>query len=36
MLASLPTCRLLEFVVPFEVRGWKLAGTLVPFAYVEP
>lgn len=24
----------LEFVGPFEVRGWKLAGTLVPFAYI--
>jgi hypothetical protein len=23
-----------EFVGPFEVRGWKLAGTLVPFAYI--
>jgi hypothetical protein len=27
---------LLEFVGPFGVRGWKLPGTLVPFAYVEP
>ena len=24
----------LEFVGLFEVRGWKLAGTLVPFAYI--
>jgi hypothetical protein len=24
----------LEFVGPFEPRGWKLAGTLVPFAYI--
>jgi hypothetical protein len=24
----------LEFVGPFEVRGWKLAGTLVPLAYI--
>src|SRR5215213_5728523 len=24
----------LEFVGPFEVRGWNLAGTLVPFAYI--
>jgi hypothetical protein len=24
----------LEFVGPFEVRGWKLAGALVPFAYI--
>jgi hypothetical protein len=24
----------LEFVGPFEVRGWKLAGTLIPFAYI--
>jgi hypothetical protein len=23
-----------EFVGPFEVRGWKLAGTLVPLAYI--
>jgi hypothetical protein len=24
----------LEFVGPFEPRGWKLAGTLVPLAYI--
>ena len=24
----------LEFVGPFEVRGWRLAGALVPFAYI--
>jgi Domain of unknown function (DUF4386) len=24
----------LEFVGPFEVKGWKLAGTIVPIAYV--
>jgi hypothetical protein len=23
----------LEFVGPFEVKGWKLAGTIVPIAY---
>jgi hypothetical protein len=23
----------LEFVGPFEVEGWKLAGTIVPIAY---
>ena len=23
-----------EFVGPFEERGWKLAGTIVPIAYV--
>jgi uncharacterized protein DUF4386 len=23
-----------EFVGPFEARGWKLAGTLVPLAYI--
>ena len=24
----------LEFVGPFEPRGWKPAGTLVPLAYI--
>ena len=24
----------LEFVGPFELRGWKLAGTLTPVAYL--
>jgi hypothetical protein len=24
----------LEFVRPFEVTGWELAGTIVPIAYV--
>jgi hypothetical protein len=24
----------LEFVGPFEVRGWKLTGILVPVAYI--
>ena len=24
----------LEFVGPFEVKGWKLAGTIVPIAYI--
>jgi hypothetical protein len=30
------TCPLgsLEFVGPFEPGGWKLAGTLVPLAYI--
>jgi hypothetical protein len=24
----------LEFVGPFEEKGWKLAGTIVPIAYI--
>ena len=34
MLAPLFVLGSLEFVGPFEPRGWKLAGTLVPFAYI--
>jgi hypothetical protein len=34
LLAPLFVLGSLEFVGPFEVRGWKLAGTLVPFAYI--
>ena len=34
VLAPLFVLGSLEFVGPFEVRGWKLAGTLVPLAYV--
>jgi hypothetical protein len=34
LLAPLFVVGSLEFVGPFEVRGWKLAGTLVPFAYI--
>ena len=34
VLAPLFVLGSLEFVGPFEVRGWKLAGTLVPFAYI--
>jgi hypothetical protein len=34
LLAPLFVLGSLEFVGPFEVRGWKLAGTLVPLAYV--
>ena len=33
-LAPLFVLGSLEFVGPFEGRGWKLAGTLVPFAYI--
>jgi hypothetical protein len=25
---------LLEFVGPFEEQGWKLAGAIVPIAYI--
>jgi hypothetical protein len=34
LLAPLFVLGSLEFVGPFEVRGWKLAGALVPFAYI--
>jgi Domain of unknown function (DUF4386) len=34
VLAPLFVLGSLEFVGPFEVRGWKLAGTLVPVAYI--
>ena len=34
LLAPLFVLGSLEFVGPFEVRGWKLAGTLVLFAYI--
>ena len=34
VLAPLFVVGSLECVGPFEVRGWKLAGTLVPFAYI--
>jgi uncharacterized protein DUF4386 len=34
-LAPLFVLGSLEFVGPFEPRGWKLAGTLVPFAYIS-
>ena len=34
LLAPLFVLGSLEFVGPFEVRGWKLAGTLIPFAYI--
>jgi hypothetical protein len=34
LLAPLFVLGSLEFVGPFEPRGWKLAGTLVPFAYI--
>ena len=34
LLAPLFVVGSLEFVGPFEVRGWKLAGTLVPLAYI--
>jgi hypothetical protein len=34
LLAPLFVLGSLEFVGPFEARGWKLAGTLVPFAYI--
>jgi hypothetical protein len=33
-LAPLFVLGSLEFVGPFEPRGWKLAGTLVPLAYI--
>jgi hypothetical protein len=33
-LAPLFVLGSLEFVGPFEVRGWRLAGTLVPLAYI--
>ena len=33
-LAPLFVLGSLEFVGPFEMRGWRLAGTLVPFAYI--
>ena len=34
LLAPLFVLGALEFVGPFEPRGWRLAGTLVPFAYI--
>src|SRR5919109_4857152 len=34
LLAPLFVLDSLEFVGPFEPRGWKLAGTLVPIAYI--
>jgi hypothetical protein len=34
LLAPLFLLGSLEFVGPFELRGWKLAGTLVPLAYI--
>jgi hypothetical protein len=34
VLAPLFLLGSLEFVGPFEPRGWKLAGTLVPVAYI--
>ena len=34
LLAPLFVLGSLEFVGPFEVHGWKLAGALVPFAYI--
>jgi hypothetical protein len=34
LLAPLFVLGSLEFVGPFEARGWKLAGTLIPFAYI--
>jgi uncharacterized protein DUF4386 len=34
LLAPLFAVGSLEFVGPFEPRGWKLAGTLVPLAYI--
>jgi hypothetical protein len=34
ILAPLFAVGSLEFVGPFELHGWKLAGTLVPLAYI--
>ena len=34
VLAPLFVLGSLEFVGSFEARGWKLAGTVVPFAYI--
>ena len=34
VLAPLFAVGSLEFVGPFELGGWKLAGTLVPLAYI--
>jgi hypothetical protein len=34
VLAPLFVFGSLEFVGPFESSGWKLAGILVPFAYI--
>jgi hypothetical protein len=34
VLAPLFMLGSLMFVGPFEPRGWRLAGTLVPFAYI--
>jgi hypothetical protein len=34
LLAPVFVLGALEFVGPFEPRGWKLAGTLVPLAYI--
>ena len=33
-LAPLFVLGSLEFAGPFELSGWKLAGTLVPLAYI--
>jgi hypothetical protein len=30
----LPSSSAFEFVGPFEVKGWKLAGRIVPIAYI--
>src|SRR6266511_1692325 len=35
LLAPLFVLGSLEFVGPFEPRGWRLAGTLVPLAYIR-
>jgi hypothetical protein len=34
LLAPLFVLGSLEFIGPFEVRGWKLAGSLIPLAYI--
>jgi hypothetical protein len=34
VLAPLFVVGMVEFVGPFEVRGWKLAGSQVPFAHI--
>src|SRR6266511_3685687 len=35
LLAPLFVLGSLEFVGPFEPHGWRLAGTLVPLAYIR-
>jgi hypothetical protein len=35
LLAPLFVLGSLGLLGPFEVHGWKLAGTLVPFAYID-